>query len=76
MLRAIDGFSLEQLIIFCLLLILQAIYGMPSIVGGTRGAPSTLHANDDMRMRYGAERSTIGTMVFRLEVTPPEWSRQ
>jgi hypothetical protein len=27
-------------------------------------------------MRYGAERSTIGTMVSRHEVTPLELSRQ
>jgi hypothetical protein len=40
------------------------IYGTPSTVGEMHGAPSMLHANDDMKIRYGAERSTIGTMVF------------
>jgi hypothetical protein len=76
MLRAIDGFSLEQLIIFCLLLILQAIYGMPSIVGGTRGAPSMLRANDDMRTRSGAEKCMIGIMASLHEVRPLGLSRQ
>jgi hypothetical protein len=49
---------------------------MPSIVGGTRGAPSTLHANDDMRTRYGAGRSTIGITTSLHEVRPLELSRQ
>jgi hypothetical protein len=75
-LRAIYGCSLGQLIIFYLSLILRAIYGTPSTVGGMRGAPSTLHANDDMRMRYGAERSTIGIMAFQHEVRPLELSRR
>jgi hypothetical protein len=39
-------------------------------------APSTLRANDDMRMRYDAERSTIGTTTSRHEVMPLELSRQ
>jgi hypothetical protein len=51
-LKAIDGCSPGQLIIFYLLLILRAIFDTPSTVGGTHGAPSTLHANDDMRMKY------------------------
>jgi hypothetical protein len=75
-LRAIGGCSLGQLIIFCLSLILRAIYDTPSIVGGTREAPSTLPANDDMRMRYGAEKSMIGIMASLHEVRPLELSRQ
>jgi hypothetical protein len=75
-LRAIGGCSLGQLIIFYLSLILRAIYGTPSIVGGTRGAPSTLHMNDDMRTRYGIERRTIGIMASLHEVRPLELSRQ
>jgi hypothetical protein len=75
-LRAIGGCSLEQLIIFCLSLILRAIYDTPSIVGGTRGAPSTLHANDNMRTRYSTDKSTIGIMASLHEVRPLELSRQ
>jgi hypothetical protein len=56
MLRAIGGYSLGQLIIFCLSLILQPIYDTPSIVDGMRGAPSMPRVNDDMRTRSGAER--------------------
>jgi hypothetical protein len=52
-LKAIGGCSLGRLIIFYLSLILRTIYGTPSIVVGTRGAPSTLHANNEMRTRYG-----------------------
>jgi hypothetical protein len=63
-LKAIGGCSLGWLIIFYLSLILRAIYDTPSTIGGTCGAPSTLHANDDMRTRYDAERSTIGIMAF------------
>jgi hypothetical protein len=54
----------------------RAICGTPSTVGEMHRAPSTLRTNNDMKMRYDAERSTIGTMVFWLEVTPPEWSRR
>jgi hypothetical protein len=68
MLKAIGGCSLGRLIIFYPSLIPQAIYSTPSTIGGTRGAPSMLHVNDDMRMRYSVERSTIGTMAFRHEV--------
>jgi hypothetical protein len=75
-LKAIGGCSLGRLIIFYLSLILRAIYDTPSTVGGTHGAPSTLHANGDMRTRYGAKRSTIGIMAFRHEVRPLELSRQ
>jgi hypothetical protein len=35
-----------------------------------------LHANGDMRMKYGAERSTIGIMASLHEVRPLELSRQ
>jgi hypothetical protein len=76
MLKAISGCSLGRLIIFYPSLIPQAICGTPSTVGEMRGAPSTLRVNDDMRMRYDTERSTIGTMAFWHEVTPPELSRQ
>jgi hypothetical protein len=75
-LKGIGGCSLERLIIFCHSLILRAIYGTPSTVGGTRGAPSMLHANDDMRTKYGAERSTTGIMASLHEVRPLELSRQ
>jgi hypothetical protein len=83
-LKAISGYSLGRLIIFYPSLIPRAIYGTPSTVGGTRGAPSTLHANDDMRMRYDTERSTIQRftrtlqrfMAFWHEVSPLELSRQ
>jgi hypothetical protein len=75
-LRTIGGFSLGQLIIFCLSLILRAIYDMPSTVGGTRGAPSMLHTNDVMRMRSDAEKSMIGITTSLHEVRPPGLSRQ
>jgi hypothetical protein len=74
--RAIGGCSLEQLIIFCLSLILPAIYDMPSTVGGTHGAPSMLHANDDTRTRFGAEKSMIEITTSLREVRPPELSWQ
>jgi hypothetical protein len=75
-LKAISGCSLGRLIIFYPSLILRVIYDMPSTVGGTRGAPSTLHANGVMRMRYGSERSTIEIMAFQREVRPLELCRQ
>jgi hypothetical protein len=75
-LKAIGDCSLGRLIIFYPSLIPRAIYGTPSTVGGMRGAPSTLHANGDMRMRYGAERSTIGIMASQHKVRPLELSRQ
>jgi hypothetical protein len=75
-LKAISGCSLGKLIIFYPSLIPRAINGMPSTVDGMHGAPSTLHANDDMRMRYSAERSTIGIMVSQHEVRPLELSQQ
>jgi hypothetical protein len=75
-LKAIGGYSLGQLIIFYPSLIPRAIYVTSSTVVGTRGAPSTLHANGDMRMQYDAERSTIGIMASLREVRPLELSRQ
>jgi hypothetical protein len=77
MLRAISDCSLRQPIIFCLSLILRAIYGTPSTVGGTREAPSMLCANDDMRMRSGTEKSMIGITTSLHEVRPPglSWQR-
>jgi hypothetical protein len=51
MLKANDGCSLGQLITFYPLLIPQAICGTPSTVDETRGAPSMLQANDDMKTR-------------------------
>jgi hypothetical protein len=75
MLKAIGGCSLGQLIIFYPSLIPRAICSTPSTVSKMHGAPSTLRANDDMKMRYDAERSTIGTMAFRHEVTPLESNR-
>jgi hypothetical protein len=75
MLKAIGGCSLGQLIIFYPSLIPRAICGTPSTVGEMHRAPSMLHTNDDMKMRYGTERSTIGTMVFQREVMPPELSQ-
>jgi hypothetical protein len=62
------GCSLGQLIIFYLSLILRAIYGTPSIVSGTSGAPSMLRTSDDMRTRSGAENSMIGIMASLHEV--------
>jgi hypothetical protein len=76
MLKAIGGCSLGRLIIFYPSLIPRVICNTPSTVSEMHGAPSMLRANDDMKMRYGAERSMIGTMVFWLEVAPPEWSRR
>jgi hypothetical protein len=35
-----------------------------------------LHANDDTRTRFGAEKSMIGIMASLCEVKPPELSRQ
>jgi hypothetical protein len=74
--RAIGDCSLGQLTTFCLLPIHRAIYDTPSTVGGTHGSPSTLHTNDEMRMRFGTEKSMIGTTASLREVRPPELSRQ
>jgi hypothetical protein len=74
--RAIGGCLLGQPTTFCLSLILRAIYDMPSTVGGTHGAPSMLRANDDMRTRFGVEKSMIGIMASLREVRPLGLSRQ
>jgi hypothetical protein len=74
--RAIGGCSLGQLTIFCLSLILRAIYDTPSIVDGTRKAPSMLRANDDMKTRFGAEKSMIGITASLHEVRPPGLNQQ
>ena len=74
--RAIGGCSLGQLIISCLSLILRAIYDTPSIVDGTCGAPSMLHANDDMKTRSDAERSMTRITESLHEVRPLGLSRQ
>ena len=75
-LRVINGYSLGQLIIFCLSLILRAIYDTPSTVGGTHIAPSMLRVNDDTRTRFGAEKSMIRITASLHEVRPPGLSRQ
>jgi hypothetical protein len=75
-LRAIGGCSLEQPTTFCHSLIRRAIYYMPSTIGGTRGAPSTLRANDDTRTRSVAEKSMTGITTSRHGVRPPGLSRQ
>jgi hypothetical protein len=74
--RAIGGCSLGQLIIFYLSLIHLVIYDTPSTVSETHRAPSTLHANDDMRTRSGVEKNMIGTTVSLRGVRPPELSQQ
>ena len=61
--RAIDDSSLKQPTIFYLSRICRMIYDIPSTVGGTHGAPSMLHVNDDMRVRSIAGKSTTGTMA-------------
>jgi hypothetical protein len=76
MLRAIGDCSLGQLIIFCLSLILRVIYDTPSIVDGTREAPSMLRVNGDMRTRSDAEKSMIGIIASLHEVRPLGLSRQ
>jgi hypothetical protein len=73
--RAIDVCLLGQLTTFCFSLILRAIYDTPSIVDGTHGVPSMLHANDDMRTRFSVEKSMIGITASPLEVRPPGLNR-
>jgi hypothetical protein len=51
MLKAIGGCLLGQLIIFYPSLIPRATHDTPSTVSETRGAPSTLCATDDTKMR-------------------------
>ena len=55
--RAIGGYSLKQPTTFYPSLICRTIYDMPSTVGGTHGAPSTLRASGDMRTRSVAGKS-------------------
>jgi hypothetical protein len=74
--RAIGGCLLGQPTTFFLSLILQAIYDTPSIVDETHEAPSMLRTNDDMRTRFGVEKSMIGIMASLDEVRPPGLSRQ
>jgi hypothetical protein len=74
--RAIDDYSLEQLITFYLSLIHRVIYDTPSTVGETHGAPSTPRANDDTRTRSGAEKNMTGITTSLRGVRPPELSRQ
>jgi hypothetical protein len=74
--RAIGDCSLEQPTIFYLSHICRMIYDMPSTVGRTHGAPSTLHANDDMRARSIVGKNTTGTMASHPGVRPPGPSRQ
>jgi hypothetical protein len=75
-LRAIDGCSLGQLIIFCLSPILRSTYDTPSTVSGTHGAPLMLRSNDGTRTRSGAEKSMTGIMASPREVRPLELSWQ
>jgi hypothetical protein len=74
--RTPDAEGYRRLIIFYPSLIPRATYGTPSTVDEMHGAPSMLHANGDMRMRYGTERSTIGIMASQHEVRPLDLSRQ
>jgi hypothetical protein len=75
--RATDGYSLKQPIIFYPSLTRRTIYGTPSTVGGTHGAPSTLHASGDMTTRSVAGKSTIGTTTSQHGVwlPGPSWPR-
>jgi hypothetical protein len=74
--RAIGGCSLERPTTFYHSLMRRAIYDTPSTVGGTHGAPSTLHANDDTRTRFVAEKSMTGITTPRHGVRPPGLSRR
>jgi hypothetical protein len=74
--RAISGCSFEQPTTFCHSLIRRAIYDTPTTVGGTRGAPSTLRANNDTRTRSIAEKTMTGIMASQHGVRPPGLSRQ
>jgi hypothetical protein len=73
--RATSGYSLKQPIIFYPSLTRRTIYDTPSTVGGTHEAPSTLRANDDMRTRSVAGKSTIGIMASQHGVRLPGPSR-
>jgi hypothetical protein len=73
--RAIGGCSLKQPTTFYPSLTRRTIYDMPSTVGETHGAPSTLHANDDTRTRSVAGKSTTEITASRHGVRPPGPSR-
>jgi hypothetical protein len=73
--RATGGYSLKQPIIFFPSLTRRTIYDTPSTVGGTHGAPSTLRANDDMRTRSVAGKSTTGITASQHGVRLPGPSR-
>jgi hypothetical protein len=74
-LRATGGYSLKQPIIFYPSLIRRTIYDTPSTVDGTHEAPSTLRANDDMRTRSVAGKSTTGITASQHGVRLPGQSR-
>jgi hypothetical protein len=73
--RATGGYSLKQPIIFYPSLTRRTIYDTPSTVGGMHGAPSTLRANDDMRTRSVAGKSTTGITASQHGVRLPGPSR-
>jgi hypothetical protein len=75
--RAIGGCLLKQPIISCPSLTRRTIYDMPSIVGGTHEAPSTLRANDDTRTKFVTGKSTTRIMASQREVRlpGPSWPR-
>jgi hypothetical protein len=73
--RATGGYSLKQPIIFYPSLTHRTIYDTPSTVVGTHGAPSTLRANDDMRTRSVAGKSTTGITASQHGVRLPGPSR-
>jgi hypothetical protein len=74
--RATGDCSLERPTIFYLSRIRRMTYDIPSTVGGTYGAPSTLHANDDMRARSVAGKNTTGITASQPGVRPPGLSQQ
>jgi hypothetical protein len=74
--RAIDDCSPRQPTIFYRSLTRRMIYDTPSIVAGTREAPSTLRVNDGMRTRSAAGMSTTGIMASQLGVRQPEPGQQ
>jgi hypothetical protein len=73
--RAIGGYSPKQPIIFYPSLTRRTIYDMPSTVGETHGAPSTLRASGDMRRRSIAGKSTTGITASQHGVRLPGPSR-
>ena len=75
--RATDGYSLKQPIIFYPSLTRRTIYDTPSTVAETRGAPSMLRANGDMRTRSVAGKSTTGITASQhgVRLPGPSWPR-